>query len=450
MKKVKRFSAMLLTTAMVLSLAACGGGSAGAPASASAPAAPSESASAASSTPEPVTLRLSWWGGESRHNATQAAVDAFMKKYPYITVKTEFGAWTGWEENVSTQLMSNTAPDVMQINWNWITSYSGDGSRFLNLKDVSDILDLTQWNKDALAQCSVGDNLQAIPVALTGRVFYWNSTTFEKAGVAIPTTIKDLKAAGEAFKTKLGNDYYPLAMNEYDRMVFMVYYLESKYGKNWVENGKLNYTEAEIKDGLDFLLELEASHVIPTQKKLDGAGADSLDKNQSWIDGHYAGIFEWDSSANKFIKAANGSKIVVGDYFTDIGKYQGGFTKISMGFAIAKTCKNPKEAALLIQYLLNEEEGVSIMASERGIPASAAAFKICSSKNLIDPVVSEANTKVTKYAQFGLDPKFESNTFKSDPDGLYFQVMAKVSYGQIDSAAGAAEFVKGITEGMAG
>ncbi len=449
MKMVKRFSAMLLTAAMVLSLAACGGGSSGAPGSASAPAAPSESAGAASSAPEPVTLRFSWWGGESRHNATQAAVEAFMKKYPYITVKTEFGAWTGWEENVSTQLMSNTAPDVMQINWNWITSYSGDGSRFLNLNDVSDILDLSQWNKEALAQCSIGENLQAIPVALTGRVFYWNSTTFEKAGVAVPTTTKDLKAAGEAFKTKLGDDYYPLAMNEYDRMIFMVYYLESKYGKNWVEGDKLNYTEAEIKDGLDFLLDLEASHVIPTQKKLDGDGADSLDKNQSWIDGHYAGIFEWDSSASKFIKAAEGSKIIVGDYFTDIGQYQGGFTKISMGFAIAKACPHPKEAALLIQYLLNEEEGVAIMASERGIPASAAAFKVCADKNLIDPVVSEANTKVSNYAKFSLDPMFESNTFKSDPDGLYFQVMAKVSYGQVDTAAGAAELYNGILEGMA-
>ena len=104
MKMVKRFSAMLLTAAMVLSLVACGGASSS-PASASAPAAPSESASDVGSTPEPVTLRLSWWGGESRHNATQKAVDAFMVKYPYITVKTEFGAWTGWEENVSTQLM---------------------------------------------------------------------------------------------------------------------------------------------------------------------------------------------------------------------------------------------------------------------------------------------------------------------------------------------------------
>ena len=28
------------------------------------------------------TLTISWWGGDSRHTATQAAVDAFMKAYP--------------------------------------------------------------------------------------------------------------------------------------------------------------------------------------------------------------------------------------------------------------------------------------------------------------------------------------------------------------------------------
>ena len=30
------------------------------------------------------TITFDWWGGDSRHEATQAAVDAFMKKYPGI------------------------------------------------------------------------------------------------------------------------------------------------------------------------------------------------------------------------------------------------------------------------------------------------------------------------------------------------------------------------------
>lgn len=449
MKMVKRFSAMLLTAAMVLSLAACGGASSATPASVSTPAAPSESASAASSTPEPVTLRLSWWGGESRHTATQAAADAFMKKYPYITVKTEFGAWTGWEENISTQLMSKTAPDVMQINWNWITTYSADGNGFLDLNSVSDVLDLTQWRKEDKDQCTVNAKLQAIPVSLTGRVFYWNSTTFAKAGIQVPKSLDDLKAAGKAFKEKLGNEYYPLALNEYDRMLVMVYYLESKYGKNWVDNGKLNYTEAEIKEGLDFLMDLEANHVIPTQKIMDGDGSDSLDKHQSWINGQYAGIYEWDSSAPKFIKAAEGSEIVVGDFMTGLGQYDGGFTKISMGFAIANNTKHPKEAALLLQYLLNEAEGTAIMASERGIPASAAALKVCTDQKLLNAITAEANTKAVNHAKFTVDALFETNALRNDPDGLYYQVMAKLSYGQVDTAAAAAELFAGINEVLA-
>ena len=43
------------------------------------------------------TITFDWWGGDSRHEATQAAVDAFMKKYPGIKVEVNFGAWSDWE-----------------------------------------------------------------------------------------------------------------------------------------------------------------------------------------------------------------------------------------------------------------------------------------------------------------------------------------------------------------
>ena len=59
-------------------------------------------------------------------------------------------------------------------------------------------------------------------------------------------------AAGEAFKA-YNEDYYPLALSEYDRMIFLVYYLESVYGKPWVENGEVQYTEEEIATGMDFI-----------------------------------------------------------------------------------------------------------------------------------------------------------------------------------------------------
>ena len=90
-----------------------------------------------------------------------------------------------------------------------------------------------------------------------------------------------------------------------------------------------------------------------------------------------AGIFEWDSSASKFEGALNeGEEFVVGEEFTDMGDSKGGFAKVSMCFAISENTEHPAECAALINFLLNEEDGVKIMASERGIPASAAGLKL--------------------------------------------------------------------------
>ena len=180
-------------------------------------------------------------------------------------------------------------------------------------------------------------------------MFYWNKTAFEEVGCDIPTDLDSLYAAGEAFKAK-DPDMYPLALGEYDRMILMVYYLESKYGKNWVEDGQVNYTEEEVKDGMDFITGLESKHVIPTMATLRGDMADSLDKNAKWIDGKYAGIFEWDSAASKFKGALEGSvnksgqEFVVGE-FVKMGDHDGGFTKISMAFTVAGKLQASKRSS---------------------------------------------------------------------------------------------------------
>ncbi len=84
-------------------------------------------------TTDPIEISFSWWGGDSRHEATLKAVEAFMEKYPNITVKPSYSAWDGWEDKMSSQFATGTAPDVNQINWNWITSFSSDGSAFYDL-----------------------------------------------------------------------------------------------------------------------------------------------------------------------------------------------------------------------------------------------------------------------------------------------------------------------------
>ena len=89
-------------------------------------------------TTDPIELTISWWGGDSRHEAYQKALEAFHEKYPNITVSPTYGAWSGWEEKQSTALAADQGSDVMQVNWNWLYQYSPTGEKFVDLREYSD------------------------------------------------------------------------------------------------------------------------------------------------------------------------------------------------------------------------------------------------------------------------------------------------------------------------
>lgn len=395
-------------------------------------------------------LSVSWWGGDSRHNATQEAIKAF-EAAEGITVKTHYAAWSGWEQTMSSSFVAGNAEDVDMVNWNWLYSFvDGAGeSYFYDLNQLSDIIDLSQWSEAMLASCTINGKLLALPNAVTGRIFYWNKTTFDKAGIDTPKSYADLLAAGKIFQEKLGDDYYPIALGAYDKMILMVYMLECKYGKAWVENSTLNYTVDEIAEGIAFIQEMEDNHVIPTAATLAGDGADSLDKNDKWITGKYAGVWEWDTSASKCKNSlAEGQEFIVGDYFTDWGEYKGGFTKVAHAFAISAKSDNVELAAKLINFMNNDEAGIRARKSEYGIPASAKGLELCKAEGLIDATVAEANGKITSWCSFSLDPKFESGALKNT-DGVYQDVFEGLSYKDYTVQEAAQLLSDGITAELA-
>ena len=427
-------------------LAACGGNGGAASSTASSAA---KAASVAGLSSDPVPLTMSWWGGESRHNAYQEALKAFSAEHTTITVNPTFAAWSGWEDTMSTKFAGGVAEDVCQISWNWLYNYSGNGQTFLDLNSITDYLDMSQWDDAKLGACNVANAQQCVPISMTGRIFYWNMTTFNKAGITeVPATEGDLFAAGKAFQEKLGDDSYPLHLGAYDRMILMVFYLESKYGKDWANptTSTLNYTADEIAEGIDFIKSLVDGHVImplPTYYGANGDGA--THQSNEWITGKIAGIFEWDSAASKYQDALdeeNKPGFTVGEEIK-FGDYNGGFSKVSMGMAITKTCKNPAEAATLIEYLWNGD-GAAIMGSECGVPASKAGLATAQAAGKINELVAEANGKVMDFVSCQLDPLFESSDLKATGTGIYQEVFDTVDY---DNKSGA-DVVDTLLDGM--
>ena len=432
-------------------LAACGGNSGAASSTAPASSAAAASVEAVGGlSSDPVTLTMSWWGGESRHNAYQDAIKAFSAEHSNITVNPTFAAWSGWEDTMSTKFAGGVAEDVCQINWNWLYNYSKNGQTFIDLNSTTDYLDLSQWDEAQLAACNVANAQQCVPVSMTGRIFFWNMTTFNKAGITeVPKSLDDLMAAGKAFQEKLGDDYYPMHLGAYDRMILMVFYLESKYGKDWADpvTSTLNYTEDEIAEGIDFIKSLVDGHVMMNLKTYYSANSDTAThQSNEWITGKIAGIFEWDSAASKYSSAlddANKDGFTVGEEIK-FGDNNGGFSKVSMGLAITKTSQCVAEAATLIDFLLNNGKGAAIMGSECGIPASKAGLAAAQEAGAVKDLVAEANAKVMAFTTNKLDPLFENNDLKASGTGIYQEVFDTVDY---DGVSGA-DVVDTLLDGM--
>ena len=453
-KAISRRNFLLATGAVGAAglLAACGGNSASSTASsvASAPAASADESLALSD--GPVSMTISWWGGDSRHAAYQDAIKEFQAEHDNITIEPTFAAWSGWEEKMAAAFIAGNAQDVCQVNWNWLYNYSADGSKFVDLNTTTNFLDLTQFDQAALDACTVANAQQCVPVSMTGRIFFWNMTTFNKAGITeVPKTLDDLKAAGKAFQEKLGNDYYPMHLGAYDRMILMVFYLESKYGKDWADptTSTLNYSEDEIVEGLNFIKSLVDDHVMMNLKDYYSANSDTAThQSNEWITGKIAGIFEWDSAASKYASALdddNKDGFTVGEEIK-FGDFNGGFSKVSMGLAITKTSQYVAESATLINFLLNEEKGASIMGSECGIPASKAGLAAAQAAGAVKDLVADANSKVMAFTTNKLDPLFENNDLKASGTGIYQEVFDSIDYG--DETPESA--VSALLEGMEG
>lgn len=387
---------------------------------------------ASSTAPSEVTLRFSWWGGDERHEKTLEAIKLFESKNPGIKIKGEYAGWGGYYEKTMTQMAGGTAADIMQINHNWLDAFSKDGKGYYDLNQVADILNLeANYDKEDLDKTTVNGKLNAVPVGMTAKEFYYNADTFAKAGIEIPKTWEEIFEAGKLFKEKLGTGYYVMQANAEYTFQTMLYYMEQKTGKPFLNNDKrINYTEEELLEGMKFYQKLVDENVlVPLPIKLS-AGNVQLFEDPSWVDGKYAGVYEWDSSVEKYQSTLkDGQKLVAGDFPTLDGgvKENAALVKVSLTFGLNKNVKYPKEAAKFLDFMLNDPEAAKILGLSRGIPSSKSAQKVLEAEGMLKGLSYEGYQKMQANKGFGLPTLVEHAQFKE----LYNRVFEEFGYNKI-------------------
>ena len=250
---MKKIIALLLVLAMAFGLVACGGSE---PAATEAP--KTEAPAAAPEAPaaaEKVEVNMiaaqygnetaDWWAN---------FVSEFNAANENINLVVDVVSWNDIYTVVNTRIANGEAPDLLNIDV--FADYQADGL-LLPAEDWCSAETYAKFFPSFLAESVVDDVVWAVPDLASARALYYNKDILDAAGVAVPTTWDELKAACEAIKAYDPNIYpWGVDMTTDEGQACFAYYAWNNGGGfvdadgNWTLNSAENVEAVEFITGL--------------------------------------------------------------------------------------------------------------------------------------------------------------------------------------------------------
>jgi multiple sugar transport system substrate-binding protein len=178
-----------VSLALVLSLllAACGD-SPTATTTASTQAATTTAAATASTTP--VKLTMSIWGNDAHLKMYQDMATKFKEKNPNVTVEVTTIPFSDYQQKLSIQIASKTAPDIAWVADRMIPQFMEAGQ----LADITSLKDDPNYNladfyPSTLSILKKGEQVLGIPFSTPPMMLFYNKNLFKEKGLKTPTEL---------------------------------------------------------------------------------------------------------------------------------------------------------------------------------------------------------------------------------------------------------------------
>lgn len=323
---------------------------------------------------EDVTLRMYWWGGDARHGLTQQAIDLFQEKYPNITIEPEFSDWSGYWDKLATSTAGSNAPDVIQMDQLYLASYAERGT----LADLDGLeqLDSSTLPDPVLAMGETADGLFGMPISTTGYAILVNVDTLDELGIELPDdenwTWEEYSEWAKSISDASGGAVRGSSVLPHE---FGLQQWARQHGENLFADGAVAITPETLAAYFERLKQLVDS----------GAGQDAgavseginlpLDQND-FVTGKLATLDTPSTMITTYTNATNDAHLEL-LMMPAIPDAEAGweYLKPGMYWSVSSQSKHPAEAALLVDFLVNDPEAAAILGVERGLPASATTLE---------------------------------------------------------------------------
>lgn len=128
-------------------------------------------------------------------------IPAFEKKFPDVTVKSVPVPYDDLHQKLITAVAGDQLPDLVRADIGWVPELANLGVLVPLSSDMPDFQKLADNTYDgSLATNKWKDAYYGLPLDTNTRVMLYNQDALTKAGVDVPTTVKDLIADAPALK----------------------------------------------------------------------------------------------------------------------------------------------------------------------------------------------------------------------------------------------------------
>lgn len=463
----KKTVALLLSMGMaVSSLAGCGGsGDSGAGSSAAAggsEAAPTTTAAAAGGAAaegaaaeggsgDAITLKFTWWGSQSRHDYTQKILDAYTAEHPNITFEAVPAGWDGYFDKLSTEAASGSMPDIVQMDYLYISTYAKNNS-IADLQPYIDdkTIDVSGIDEALLNSAKINGKMAGLVLSTSLVTFPYNPEVLQAAGVEAPKTgwtwdefiamnqkLKDGGVTDAAvINPCLDTNLYNYWVRQHGEQLFSddqksLGYADDKLMADYIQM---------FKDAMD-------QDLVPTPDEMEQIETLGLEAGPV-VTGEGAFTQNWNNYST-LVSGTNDKIKMVTPPTIGADDKKGLWMKPGMFLSIAETSAHKKEAAEFINWFLNSETSNEIMMAERGTPSSSIARDFLTGSGKMAPQQQDMFAYVDEASAMAGETPAPDPTGMSEVNKAFADACNAAFYEQMSPEDAAASFRKKADEILA-
>jgi multiple sugar transport system substrate-binding protein len=313
----------------------------------------------------PVELTFFWWGGDARAKLTEDALKLYTAKHPNVTFKTTWQANQGYYDKLATLTAGNAAPDIFQIDDNYLTEYASRNITLdLSSYQKSGKLDTSKFPESLWKYGEVDGKLAAVAFGENTQGLVYNKTKLEAAKQPLPTNgmsweafISWAQAAGAATKTPGTQD--PSA----DYKAFWVWLRQQ--GKDLYKGKELAFTAQDVTAWFDLWKGARDKGATPTADVIREGNATDITK-QLVVTGKALTSWVW---VNQLPELQKNTKDELG-VMAYPGDPKAQWARAALYLSVYRGSDKKDVAVDVINFLTNDLEAGKVLGTERGLPVN--------------------------------------------------------------------------------